>query len=274
MTSINLLNNLFRLGVLGFLLTGSVASGDIIYEASSTNTTLFTNNGNNLANVSQSGDTSTGIFSLTHPTDTNQPFGIASNQDLQTLNGGAITSSDVVTLRYTLDDISVGDLQNIGLEFGLVDGPNFRNGGTEFYVNLRGNGQTSTVVNTFSSTAVSPLNIAPLNEASLEDGVEVVITLDNAGYSVDINGAFEEGMPANTVFNQTGTFAPDEFVNAINDSHFYTTAQRSNAGNTSFVANFSELSVHVATVAVPEPSSAVALWGGAFVLCIRRRRSR
>ena len=86
MTSINLLNNLFRLGVLGFLLTGSVASGDIIYEASSTNTTLFTNNGNNLANVSQSGDTSTGIFSLTHAGDVNQPFGIASNQDLSLIH--------------------------------------------------------------------------------------------------------------------------------------------------------------------------------------------
>jgi len=254
---------------LSLALTTLAVPAAIIYEVNDGNTTVFTNDGSNLGQVVESGDTSTGTYSITLNTDINRPFGIASTDDLQTLNGGAITSNDVVTLTYVLDSINPGDLQNIGMEFGLVDGDHFRTSATNlFYGGLQGNNRTSLLVNSWSGVVNE--NLLAFNETSIENGLSVVITLDNSGYSFTVSDVEQQGNAAVTSYSNSGTWTGTEFTDFINDAHFYNTQQRSNTGNVGFTSTYSTLSIDVTPI--PEPSSALFVGLAGIAGMIRRKR--
>ena len=173
---------LMTLAGAGALIMGT-ASADVIFQASDINTTKISNNnneGDTVDNIAIAGDTDTGTLMISNTNGNFGNGGIASMDTIATLNGGALTELDTVTMTFTVDSIT-GAFRANGVTFGLTDDNTaFGLGGLGLGINVRANGATTTLAAGFG--AADSIAAWNANEASIKDSFTVTLTADVNGY--------------------------------------------------------------------------------------------
>ncbi|MDF7809641.1 PEP-CTERM sorting domain-containing protein [Pontiellaceae bacterium B12219] len=246
-------------------LAGAVSAG-VVYEATTANTTLFNNGFNESGTTTLSGTGSDLLMS--NSSGLLNAAGFTSSQNVQALNGAALTADDEVVMKLTIDDITAGGIRGNGIEFGMAAGTGFRSGSSNLILALEAQNQGSDVLIQVTSFQNAGEVGFDLTEASLEDGLSVTFTANAAGYSflledIVVDGGVNDG---NTSALVTGTFAGTEFIDYFSGGFFYTGVQKDNSG--ALGVDYSEASISV----VPEPATlglVTAMGGG--LLFFRRR---
>lgn len=239
------------------------AQAATIFQASDSNTTKISNNnnaGDSFAKVAVSGDTATSTLLISNTNGSFGNGGIASTDDINTLNTVGLTALDTVTMAFTVDSIN-GPIRSNGVTFGLDSDAVF---GLDLGVNIRANNATTTLTSSFG--APDPITAWSANQASILDGFSVMFTADVNGYAFSFTNLIAQGV--NPIVDITGTFSGTEFVDNFGGGHFYATAQKFNQGATALDTTISVASIDVTSV--PEPSS--ALLGLAGLGCFMRRK--
>ena len=89
-----------------FTFSSLLAHGDVVFQASDTNTTVISNNNNGAdsdANVAITGDTASGVLTISNTNGNFGNAGITSTDTIATLSGGALTDLDTVIMVFTVD---------------------------------------------------------------------------------------------------------------------------------------------------------------------------
>lgn len=199
--------------------------------------------------------------------------GFSSNDNINTLNGTALTAADTLTMTVTVDGIlhtGNSEIRSRGFEWGMATSATIANGaplGADNFI-LRvggaGNGTTMSLQNSFGTLTSTPFRPT---EASVNDGFGVTLVADAAGFTFSFTGLTAQ---TGTVADLTGTFAAGEFEANFGAGRYFTSVQRrdsSGSGGTATI-DYSEASIAV----VPEPSSAALLGLAGLALLIRRRK--
>ena len=226
-----------------------------VFEATTANTTVF-NNGvaGDSTNLVLSGATT----DLLITNDGGNFFygGFASTDDVNTLNGTPLLSTDTVTVEFVVDSVTnVGEsqLRSRGIEFGLSADTTTSGGNSAENLTLRiGGGGNSNSVGLVNNVDGIPYTItsSPLwdaTPASVLDGFGVTLVANEAGFTFSFTGLDADA--GQTVADYTGTFAPGEFLANVGGGHFYAAVQKRLVGTTTVDVSVASLRVEDLTPA-------------------------
>lgn len=245
------------------------ANAAVIFDASPTNSSIV-GNAFNLTSNTLSG--STGSLTLTTVASANNnASGLASNDNINTLLGLGLVSTDTVTMKLTVSSNTGNtNIRANGIEFGMApNSTDFRP--TEnlmFQIDAEQDASGMAIGNFYDPDLT--LNVAgwAVTESGLADGFTVTLVADSSGFTFTLNDITETGNLTNTSVSYSNTFAGTEFIDNFATGHIYYTRQGS--GGTANV-NISEFSIDVTSI--PEPSTALLSFLG-FAGLLRRRRAR
>ena len=230
-----------------FTFSSLLSHADVVFQASDTNTTVASNNnngGDSDANVAITGDTASGVLTITNTNGNFGRAGIMSTDTIATLSGGALTDLDTVIMVFTIDSIE-GLFRANGVTFGLDDGALNDDGSSEFGlgaglgVNLRANNVTTTLAAGFGTA--DPITAFSPTEASITDGFTVTLTANVDGYTFSFEGLLPND--ANPIVDITGTFSGTEFIDNFSEGHFFGVSQKFNQGTEAFTTTVSQASI-------------------------------
>ena len=234
--------------------TTTVSADVVIFDADTTNTTL-TGNG-----IGGDGTLSGTAGSLTY-TNSGGNFnnsGFTSTDDINTLNGAAITDLDTVTFAVTVDEFNGAELRSDGVTFGIND----------LSVRLEasnGGGDIQTIFN-----GVFTDSMLTSTTAELTNGFTATLVADVDGYTFTL-----DSVAPTSPLVVTGAFTGTEFVDTVGGGQFFYQQQHRNnnaaANPGNLTSTISVASVSVAT-AVPEPSSLALICLATLGFGVRRRR--
>ena len=91
-----------------FTFSSLLSHADVVFQASDTNTTVASNNNNGADSddrVAITGDTASGVLTITNTNGNFGRAGIMSTDTIATLSGGALTDLDTVIMVFTIDSI-------------------------------------------------------------------------------------------------------------------------------------------------------------------------
>ncbi|MDB4500935.1 hypothetical protein N9224_02030 [Akkermansiaceae bacterium] len=227
--------------VVFFTFSSLLSHAGLVFQASDTNTSVTSNNNNGADsddNVAITGDTASGVLTISNTNGNFGNGGITSTDTIATLSGGALTELDTVIMVFTVDSID-GLFRANGVTFGLTDDNSIFGIGAGLGVNVRAQNNTTTLSAGFGTadavTAFSP------TEASIKDGFTVTLTADVDGFTFSFEGLLPNN--ANPIVDITGTFSGTEFIDNFSDSHLYGTAQKWNQGAEALTTTVSRASI-------------------------------
>ena len=268
----------FGLAVLTSMSTANVADADLVYEATTGNSTVVTNGAGTPGILTFTGATPDLII-----TNNNGNFnmaGFASTSDINTLLAAAskpaLAATDTVTFATTVDSISAVVLRSNGFEFGMADTVAFRGGSTSNLILGMAAANSGSDVRLMASFQDDGTRNFNANQASLEDGFSITLTANSAGYSFFLSDILVAGSTVpeytngDTTATVSGTFAGTEFLDNFSTGYFYTAAQRFNGTVGDLVVDYSVATIDV--TAIPEPTSLGIIALGLVGLVARRRR--
>lgn len=279
----------FRLSIFSALIalccSPIISAGVVVYNISGS--TTVGDNGLSPGGVGPLVDNMDGTFTLvTQDGSANNTNSFIQSDDggpnnINSYNGSTLLSTDVVTVRVTVDGIT-GDLNANGIEFGISSGLNTFRGDPSFLARWRpngvGGGETE-LANGFNGLTGNVNNAGTgVQEDSLDDGFTIEAIYDVNGITYTISDIEERvtNNPTQTIFLSAADILADT-GNAYNfadvgTQNAYFNFQTAGTGNNR-TATISEFSIEVSSSVVPEPSSAIALAFGGLGLLFRRRRS-
>lgn len=262
----------------------STANAAVIFEASDSNTTTFQNTVTG-ANGAVSGDTASGDMDLLVTGNDFSFGGFASTSTINTLNGTAITDTDVVTVTFTVGALDagldgIGIVRSRGYQFGISAATSMDGGASDDQLIIAIGGAANSnasqrlqLQNSANSgprtlTGTGPGVATLLTEAEATSGFTMTLVADVNGWTVTFSDTADiEGM--------AGTFDAGEFTNFIGNGHLYAGFQKwdatggANVDLDGVTVPFEVASIDVSPV--PEPGS-LALLGLGGLLVARRRR--
>ncbi|MEP4077268.1 hypothetical protein [Haloferula sp.] len=189
---------------------------------------------------------------VTNASVSNNMGGFASTSDINTLNGSALTAADTVTIKVTVDSLTVGNLRANGVEFGMASAVGFRPANS-LLIGMAGSNNGSDVrivAGSFQDAGTLEFNSS---QADIIDGFSITLTANAAGYTFfleDIlvagstNPAYSNGDTTATI---SGTFSGTEFLDNFSTGHFYSAVQQQTAG-AAMVADYSVATIDVVNV--------------------------
>ena len=193
----------------------------------------------------------------------------ASTQNVNTLNGGAITDANTVTVTVSVSGFSVGIIRANGIDFGLNNATtsnisNLETGDNIIRLEASNIGGD---IGTFFNGAAFLDSSSTSTTAELTNGFTAILVADVDGYTYTLDSVGDT-----SPVTVSGTYAPGEFVSTVGNSHLVFAQQQFNAGNNgvNLLSNITQASIEVTTV--PEPSSAALLGLGGLALIMRRRK--
>lgn len=230
------------------------------FEATTNNTTLFSNGVADTGLMTLSGATPDLILTNNNGSFNNGGFG--STENMSSLLGTSLHSSNEVTIRVTVDSIGgVGELRSNGFSFGMGGAPVFYGGGTHSLFMAIAADNSGAGVSLYSTFLTGGATGLAVSQSSLEDGFGITLTANSRGYRFELTDIVVNGSGATTAEVQ-GSFFGTEFVDHFNQGHFYLSAQKWNTGNV--VLDVSEASMAVVEIFVPTPYEGDWLvWSGA-----------
>ncbi|MDP0492389.1 MAG: PEP-CTERM sorting domain-containing protein [Verrucomicrobiota bacterium JB023] len=246
------------------------AQAATIFQASSTNTTNFSNNfsgGTTASNIAVT-DSGSGVI-LTNDGPNFFAGGFTSTDTISTLLGAPLSDTDKVTLTFTVSSVSSvssvsgsGELRSRGIELGLVSASALDGGATgNLILGFSGaaNGSKYELMNSIDTYSINNF----VSQSTASDGFSVTISADVNGYTISATDALlNNGAAPPDISN---TFEPGEFTAVFGSGLLYFSAQQRNGG---VDVAISEASIEVTSI--PEPSVAALL--GLGLLAVSRRR--
>jgi len=237
------------------------SSATVIFNATPTNVTLGNNNIGGAGSITGSA----GNLSFSNNTSNFNFTGFTSTQNINTLNGAAITAADTVTVRIAVSGLSGGQLRANGIDFGLnnaVATPLSVADTGDNVVRLEASNNGGDILSFFNgASGVDSGLTSTTGELSNGFTLELVANANGYTYTLDSVGA-------TSPLTVSGTFSnAAEFVDTVGTSHFFYAQQQFNTG-VALSANITEASIQV----VPEPSSTALLGLGGLALIMRRRK--
>ena len=211
--------------------TTTVSADVVIFDADTTNTVLT---GNGLGGDGTLTGTA-GSLTYTNSSGNFNNSGFTSDDDINTLNGAAITDLDTVTLVVTVDEFNGAELRSDGVTFGINDLSirlEASNGGGDIETTFNG----VTVDSTFTSTT-----------AELTNGFTATLAADVDGYRFTL-----VSVGATSPLLVTGAFTGTEFVDTVGGGQFLYTQQHRNNNSAANPGNLtSTISVSYTHLTLP-----------------------
>jgi len=247
---------------LGMIGTSSAA---VIFDASPTNTTQINNaQGGTPGSVSGT----PGNLTYTNGTANFDFSGFTSTDDVNTLNGTALVSTDVVTATINVSSFSGAELRANGIDFGFNNTTVLGTaevGDLQLRLNASNN---QGAIQTFFNGGGAVNSGSNTDVAQLTDGFTAILVADVNGYTFTIDGATASQLVID------GTFSGTEFVDIIGNAHFTFAQQHRNNDDAPNPGDLSSLitEASIEVVSIPEPSSTALLGLGGLALIMRRRK--
>lgn len=253
----------------GILMMTDTVSADTIFDAAPTNTTLA-NNG-----IGAQG-TLTGTPGNLNLQNNGSNFnftGFFSTDDINTLNGTPIVDTDTVSVTIEVSGLSVGQLRSNGIDFGLQSGLGSLTGISNLEAgDIIVRAEASNVggdIGTFFDGGGFNDSLAGGTTGNISDGFTITLDADVSGYTFTLESI---GGSGDVVISDT--FTGTQFVDFVGNGRFFYAQQQFNTANNgvNLLANITEASVHVTSVAIPEPGSLALIGIATLGLGVRRRR--
>ena len=257
-------NNTLAIAITTLGMIGT-SSATVIFDASPTNTTQI-NNG--IAGTPGSLTGTPGNLTYTNGGGNFDFSGFTSTNDVNTLNGTDIVSTDVVTATINVSSFSGAELRANGIDFGFNNDTAL---GTESVGDLQvrlNATNLSGAIQTFFNGGDALNSGSNTNVAQLTDGFTATLVADVNGYTFTIDGATASPLVID------GTFSGTEFVDTIGNAHFTFSQQHRNNDQAASPGDLSSLiaEASIEVVSIPEPSSTALLGLGGLALIMRRRK--
>jgi hypothetical protein len=234
----------------------SVANAGVIYSATTGNSTLLDSGYNSTGSATLTG--TEGNLVVYNNNGGFNSAGIASTENINTLNGTALTADDTVILKVTVDSIS-GDLRSQGVIFGMFSSNSVPNADTGLIIGTE-MGNIGNDINIRSSFQDIGATGDKSSNAEIYNGFSITLTANVDGYSFVLDSIGDT-----TPITVNGTFSGTEFVDNFGTGHFNYSAQKFNTG--AVTTTISEATITV----IPEPATLglVVAMGGSL-LWVRR----
>lgn len=189
----------------------------IIFDASTTNTTLIGNNRGSLGTITGA----PGNLVLTNPTHSFNLSGITSVDDINTLKGSNLTSTDIVTITVHVSGLSGGKLRGNGIQFGLGDTATFGDEDAgDVQVRMQPSNSRGTILTYFNG--LTPIDTGYIaSTAELSNGFTAILVADAKGYTFTL-----ESVGNTSPLIVSGTFTEAQFIDIVGSGHFYYSAQQ------------------------------------------------
>ena len=253
----------------GILMMTDTVSADTIFDADPTNTTLA----NNGIGVQGTLTGTPGNLNLQNNGSNFNFTGFFSTDDINTLNGTPIVDTDTVSVTIAVSGLSVGQLRSSGIDFGLQSGLGSLTGISILEAgDIIVRAEASNVggdIGTFFDGGGFADSGAGGTTGNIADGFTITLDADVSGYTFTLESI---GGSGDVVISDT--FTGTQFVDFVGNGFFYYAQQQFNTANNgvNLLANITEASIHVTSVAIPEPGSLALIGIATLGLGVRRRR--
>ena len=247
----------------------TTVSADVIFDADLTNTTLA-NNG-----IGAQG-TLTGTPGDLGFQNNSSDFNFSaffSTDDINTLNGTPLVDTDTVSVTVEVSGFSVGQLRANGVDFGLQSGLGdlsaiSNNEPGDIIVRAEASNVGGDIGTFFDGGGFND-SLAGGTTGNISDGFTITLDADVSGYTFTLESI---GGSGDVVISDT--FTGTQFVDFVGNGRFFYAQQQFNTANNgvNLLANITEASVHVTSVAIPEPGSLALIGIATLGLGVRRRR--
>lgn len=206
------MNKFLLLPAIGVAFSSLNVEATVIFDASTTNVNVFSNAVGLLSNT-LSGDPSTGAFTLSSVTlSNNNASGLASVDNIDTLKGTSLLATDTVTMTLGTSDSTLNNLRANGIEFGMSpNGSGFRPASNLIFQIDADNDVSGMAIGNIPALTLDVAGWG-VTEANLEDGFTATLVANNAGYTFILNDIQEVGNLTNTTLSYSNTFSGTEFI--------------------------------------------------------------
>jgi hypothetical protein len=235
----------------------ATANADVIFDASTANTTIVGNNVNANGSYTLTGSSGNLVSTNSHGSLNNSGF--ASTSDINTLLGASLTTADTVTMSATITGMTADSFLNF--EFGMNPDAAFRQTGN-LAINIKSGSSVVLAGGAFVGAQTAGFT---LDMSSVYDGFGITLTANNSGYTFTLTDVV---LATGTSATMSGSFTGTQFVDNFGGGNFYLSAQKD--ADPYLVVNISEASLSV----IPEPSTIGILGLGAIITFLIRRHTR